>query len=64
MEFCFFYLGFFPFQAINRSFMRYKATHILEGDVYGKITCAMRQDHPKDSLVIITVCNLRDLPST
>jgi hypothetical protein len=29
----------------------------------GGITCAMRQDHPKDSLVVVVVCNLRDLPS-
>jgi hypothetical protein len=24
----------------------------------------MRQDHPKASLVVVAVCNLRDLPST
>jgi hypothetical protein len=24
----------------------------------------MRQDHPEDSLVVVAVCNLRDLPST
>jgi hypothetical protein len=30
----------------------------------GGTTCAMRQDHPEDSLVIVAVCNLRDLPFT
>jgi hypothetical protein len=30
----------------------------------GGITCAMRQDHPEDSLIVIAVCNFRDLPST
>jgi hypothetical protein len=30
----------------------------------GGTTCAMRQDHPEDSLVVVAVCNLRDLPST
>jgi hypothetical protein len=64
MEFYFFYLGFFPFQAINKSFMRYGATHILRKDVCNKITCAMRQNYPKDSLVIVAVCNLKDLPFT
>ena len=44
--------------------MRYKTTHILERDVYNEITCAMRQNHLKDSLVIIAVCNLKDLLST
>jgi hypothetical protein len=43
--------------------MRHGATHILEGDVCGRITCVMRQNHPKDSLVVIAVCNFRDLPS-
>jgi hypothetical protein len=64
MEFYFFYLDFFSFQAIDRSFVRYRTTHILKGDVYDKITCAMRQDHPKDSLVIKAIYNLRDLPFT
>jgi hypothetical protein len=42
MEFYFSYLDFFPFQAIDRSFMRYGTTHILRRDVCGKITYAMR----------------------
>jgi hypothetical protein len=62
IKFCLSYLDFFPFQAINKSFMRYGATHILGGDVCGRIIYAMRQNHPKDSLVIIAVCNFRDLP--
>jgi hypothetical protein len=64
MEFYFSYLGFFPFQAINKSFMRYGATHILRKNVCNKIICAMRQNHPKDSLVIVAVYNLRNLLST
>jgi hypothetical protein len=61
MEFCFFCLSFFPFQAIDRFFMRYGATHILGGDVCGKIIYAIRQDYSEDSLVVIAVCNFRDL---
>jgi hypothetical protein len=30
----------------------------------GGTTCAMRQNHPEDSLVVVAVYNLRDLPST
>jgi hypothetical protein len=30
----------------------------------GGTTCAMRQDHPEASLVVVAVCNLMDLPST
>jgi hypothetical protein len=44
--------------------MRHRTTHILGGDVYNKTTCAMRQNHLEDSLIVIAVCNLRDLPST
>jgi hypothetical protein len=43
--------------------VRYGATHILGRDVCGGIICAMRQDYPEDSLVVVAVCNLRDLPS-
>jgi hypothetical protein len=64
MEFYFFYLDFFPFQAINKSFIRHEATHILRKNVYDKIICAMRQNYPENSLVIITVYNLKDLLST
>jgi hypothetical protein len=64
MEFYFFYLGFFSFQAIDRFFMRHGATHILGGDVCNGIICAIRQDHSEDSLIIIIICNLRDLPFT
>jgi hypothetical protein len=35
MEFCFSCLGFFPFQAIDRSFARQGTTHVLAGDVCG-----------------------------
>jgi hypothetical protein len=42
MEFYFSYLGFFPFQAIDKSFVRHRATHILGRDVYDRITYAMR----------------------
>jgi hypothetical protein len=64
MEFYFFYLGIFPFQAIDRSFVRYRATHILGGNVCDEITCVMRQNYPEDSLVVIIICNLRDLSFT
>jgi hypothetical protein len=64
MKFYFSYLDFFPFLAINRSFMRHKATHILGKNVYNKITCAMRQDHPENSLIVIIIYNLKDLLST
>ena len=45
MEFYFSYLGFFSFQAIDRSFMRQGTTHVLGGDVCGGKTCVERQDH-------------------
>ena len=45
MEFCFFCLGFFSFQAINRFFIRQGTTHILEKDVCNGKTCVERQDH-------------------
>jgi hypothetical protein len=43
--------------------MRHGATHILREDVCDRIICVMRQDHLEDSLIVIAICNLRDLPS-
>jgi hypothetical protein len=43
--------------------VRYGATHILERDVCGGTICAIRQNYSENSLVVVAVCNLRDLPS-
>jgi hypothetical protein len=44
--------------------MRHETTHILGKNVCDKITYAIRQNHSEDSLIVIIICNLRDLPST